>query len=776
MKRYDLARAAGVAVMACLALPCFAPGAVVLDGGLIRLEIADNGALAGLVAVREGRQLARLQQPTPIAMIYRGGRSVPTAEGPFAAVIGRWVYTGGERFPASAVHRQGDRLMIDFAPANVRAVCRVWRTDAYLALELLGIEGEPVDRIEFLRLRLPRTPLLGEWVNVAGDDRFAACLCGGNVRTEVEMLPEHDNVLITAAAERSVGLVGATAVLLGCPEPKKQFLDAMARVETDFHLPAGASARRSPLQKLSYLWASPLNPQNVDGYIDFARRGGFRMILFSYTAFSTGPGHFAWNMDYPRGMADLERVTGAIRAAGLKLGLHIHYSKAGKRDAYVTPVPDPRLHVERPFTLAAGVAADSTTLPVREDPAGATLDAGRRLLKLDRELIEYGAYRRVPRFEFTGCRRGTLGTKAAPHTAGTLAGLLDVDTWPAFIRLDQTTDIQDEVARRVAEIYRRTGPYDMVYFDGAEDVHEPFWYHVASSQYRVFRLLDPPPSVCESAHYTHFSWHMISRSNAYDTVAPPEGMKDFCRLMPCPTAASRANDFSRIQFGWLGNFGRSRRGCAGPDVFEYVASRAAAWDCPVALHASLEELRSNPRAEDCLAAIRIWEDARLGNHLSEADRVRLRNVAPADARYVPCFQQRAIFDRVQKGNELTPVERRILADRREHHLFINEQGRYELVELEEVPNVAGGRVKAFLFRRAARPADAYLLAWAREGELRLRLPVRGLSAMRPLGKPVDCRADGEGSELVVGPRTYLLLRDTSLDAARRLVGSAQIAP
>lgn len=49
-------------------------------------------------------------------------------------------------------------------------------------------------------------------------------------------------------------------------------------------------------------------------------------------------------------------------------------------------------------------------------------------------------------------------------------------------------------------------------------------------------------------------------------------MKDFCRLMPCPTAAERVKDFSRIDFGWLGRFGGDAEGCPGPDVFEYVAS------------------------------------------------------------------------------------------------------------------------------------------------------------------------------------------------------------
>ncbi|MDD4872059.1 MAG: hypothetical protein PHR77_15995, partial [Kiritimatiellae bacterium] len=453
---------------------------------------------------------------------------------------------------------------------------------------------------------------------------------------------------------------------------------------------------------------------------------------------------------------------------------HIHYSKAEKKDLYVSPVPDDRLHTVRTFTLTGDVTADVKTLHVREDPAGCTLDKDRRLLKLGKELIEYENYNSHAPFQFTGCRRGHLGTQAAAHAAGTRLALLNVDTWPIFIRLDQNTDIQDEVAHRLAEIYRQTGPYDMVYFDGAEDVHEPFWYHTAASQYRVFRLLDPPPPVCEAAHYTHFSWHMISRANAYDNVAAIEGMKDFCRLMPCPTAAARTMDFSRIDFGWLGRFGRKKQGCAGPDIYEYIASRAATWDCPISLSAAVEDFKSNPRAEDCLAAIKIWEDARLGNHLSDDQRRILRNVAPGDARYVSCFEQRGIYENCVNNRNLDESQRRILADRREHHLFINEAGHYELVEIEEMAGVAQDTVKVFLFRRAGKLSDCYALVWAVEGELRLRVPVSTLVAMRPFGSKLLCVSTGGSSELVVGPRTYLLLGDVSSARARQLLRETQV--
>lgn len=747
---------------------------VLLETATLHMEIGREGVVQRLVARQEGIDYCSLEPLCPIAVVYRGGRMVPTGSGEFATVTGRWQYQGGTRNAATSVSLESDQLTIDFGPAHVTAVYRVRGTDDYLAFELLAVKGESIDRIEFLRLNIRRLPMLGQWISAAFDEQFGICLCGGNLQTDIEMLPDQNHVVMKASAEAAVGFHGATAVLFGCRHPKTRLLDVMASVERDFGLPSGAVFRRSPLQRLSYLWATRPTPQNIDEYIRWCKLGGFRVLLLSYTAFSENAGHFSWNEHYPNGIADLKRVTDAIRAAGLHAGLHIHYSKARKGDPYTTPTPDARLHKLRRFTLASPLDVAARSIIVRENPSGCTLDQGRRILLIGNELIAYQNYTTQPPYEFTGCERGHLKTAAVPHQAEEEAGLLDVDTWDAFIRFDQDTDIQDEVAQRIASIYRQTGPYAMVYFDGAEDVHEPFWYHVPAAQYRVFRLLDPPPTVCEAAHYTHFSWHMISRSNAYDVVASPDGMKDFCRLMPCPTAAARAMDFSRIQFGWLGRFGRNAVGYAGPDVFEYVASRAAAWDCPISLHASLEDFRSNPRAADCLAAIKMWEDARLGDHLSENECRLLRNVAPEDAHYVPCFEQRRIYNASQEARNLTPSQRRILADRREHHLFINEQGRYELVEIEPSPEIAQGTVKAFLFRRAAKPDDTYVIAWTVSGELHLRLAGRSVVAMRPFGAQLPGTVSERWTDVPIGPRTYLVFTNTDRDTACRLLSQATV--
>ncbi|MHB8901644.1 MAG: hypothetical protein ACYC6Y_23060, partial [Thermoguttaceae bacterium] len=589
---------------------------LVFETASMRLSLGEDATIRSLTSKPQGVEYVSATERIPMAKAYRGGHFERGSHAKYGDVTQPWVYSGGQTAAASHAAREGNILRVAFDDAETAVTYRVTVRPQYVAFELLEVSGPPVDRIDLLCLKLVGLPDCGAWVNLAFGPQFGVCLCAGNVKTNAELVPSDRGTLLRAVAERQVGLEGTVAVLFGCSEPSDRFLDVMATVERDFHMPAGAENRRHPDLRLSYLWAKQPTPENIDQYVSLAKRGGFRTILFSYTAFSTGAGHYEWNGAYPHGIDDLRKVTDAIRDAGLKTGLHIHYSKAHKSDPYVTPVPDSRLHHIRRFTLSEDVDAETDTLPIDEDPVGCTLDDDRRLVQVGNELVAYKSYRAESPFAFLGCGRGQLGTLALAHRRGDRVGLLDVDTWPAFVRFDQDTDIQDEVARRIAEIYAKTGPYDMVYFDGAEDVHWPFWYHVASAQQRVYRCLKPPPPVCESALYSHFSWHMITRSNAYDVVAPAGGMKDFCRLMPCPTAAERAKDFSRIDFGWLGRFGEK---AAGPDVWEYVASRAAAWDCPLSLHVALPEVSSNPRWQDCLDVIRVWEDARLGRCLADAD-------------------------------------------------------------------------------------------------------------------------------------------------------------
>ena len=748
---------------------------IVLQTSSLRLGINGDGTLASLADGPGGSEYLYRPGEDSLARVYRGGQWV-FPPGAADSLSDLPAYRGGQSFPATAVALTEGVLSVRFAEADVTARYRVTQKERYLALELLGLTGKTVDHIDLLRLPLRRLPRLGTWINVAHDQRYAVCLCAGNVCTDAGMEQRNDHVVLRSTADPHVAAAGAVAVLFGCREPQKQFLDYMETVERDLGMPPGAALRRLPAMKDSYLWASDITPQNADGFVEWARGAGLPIVLFSYTAFSRGAGHFSWNRRYPNGMADLKRVTETIRRAGLGVGMHIHYSKAHKSDPYVTPVPDNRLHKLRQFTLSADVDTAASVIPVRENPAGCTLDEGRRIFQVDKELIAYEAYTTEPPYQFSGCQRGHLNTTASAHRAGQGVGLLDVDTWTAFFRYDQNTDIQDETAIRLAEVIRQTGPYEMIYYDGAEDVHTPLWFHIANAQYRVWKQLQPTPPVAETASYTNFSWHMMTRGNAYDMIAPPAGMKDFCDLIPCPSAAARVNDFSRIEFGWLGRFGQNAAEYAGPDVLEYVVSRAAGWDCPISVAAALKGLQGNPRDEDCQQVLQIWENARRSGRLTESQRRELRNVEPDEGEFVNTHGAYRVWDAYARDRTATAGQRKILARRREHHLFLNEQGEYELVEIRAVSGLPDGALKAYWFRRASQPKETYVLVWAGRGSVKLRLPIPAsrLAVMRPFGTLLSDTSIERDAGIVVDSRRYLCLRETTPAEADKLFRQAGI--
>ena len=344
--------------------------------------------------------------------------------------------------------------------------------------------------------------------------------------------------------------------------------------------------------------------------------------------------------------------------------------------------------------------------------------------------------------------------------------LLDVDTYHLFIRYAQDNDIQDETARRFAEINRQAGPFDMIYFDGAEDVPEPLWHHVPNAQQRMFRLLDPAPALCEAAINAHYSWHMNPRSNAYDAFHG-EDYKAVCYRVFARTAPLRAIDFSRCAFGWLYKFDLT------PDTLEYITSRAAAWDCPCCfLIPSLGTIKANPRWEDCLDTIKIWEDIRAEKKLTEAQRKMLRTLGPGCYRDCDACEHH-IFRNVAKEPGLGEADRKKLtAPDREHHLFRNEQGEYELVEIHKIPDVLFDTLDAYWFTRESRPDDTYVLIWAKSGSTDLHLPVaaENLCAMRPFGNKLEIKQDKDGQPAVeVGRRMYLVFSATDSDAVKKML-------
>jgi hypothetical protein len=699
----------------CLLGAAPARSAITLENRDLRLVIGEDGQALSLVEKASGQECL----------------APGTKTSAFSLIVDRpnhtdlWVAYPSKRtaYAANHVRREGDRLLVGFELVAQTAVIRVKNTENYIGFTLEKVEGRgDFSEVRFLQLPVRNRKNFGNWLNVMWDDDVAVNVLATDPYAQIDADPHANYHVLWASAVSEVKMEEVGAALIATRTPS--LLQRIARLEEDFGLPKGAQSRQRPEYKWSQMIVgvasgkqSIVTPGNVDRYLAFAKQAGLRAIQVYYTTFAQSAGHFEWRPEYPNGMEDLKALAAKIVAAGLLPGLHVHYNKATKTDAYVTPVADPRLHLRTIFTLAAPLEEQTTVVQVFENPRGSTMESERRFLQLEDELITYKSYTTSPPYRFLGCRRGALNTHPAAHRKGLKFGLLDVDDWPIFIRFDQRTDIEAEVAKRIAPLYNLAG-FRFAYFDGAEDVHNPYWFTTSWAQWQVYQLIQPEPLFAEAAAHSHFSWHMMSRMNAFDGV-PPEKMKEFIRLHPAEEAPRSAQDFSHNNFGWLYFYLPTDKSLGSQvDIYEYAASRAAAWDCPISLAADPDKFDAHPRTPDILEAIRRWEQMR--EQLTAAQRESLRNL------------------------------------NQEHTLVLNEKDQLELVPYEQIPNVAGAErpIRAFVFQRAGNICVVY---WhiSGEGVLRVPLPRSRVELLEDLRKELPLQGDAHEIRLPAAGRRYL---------------------
>jgi len=611
-------------------------------------------------------------------------------------------------FGADSVYREGDHLMVSFELINIVATIGIKVTDSYIGFTIEKLDHRipefgdklktTVDELVLLQLPVKNRENFGEWLNVVWDKDVAVNLLATDPATRVDAVKNEGYTLLRAGAISEVKGLGVGAALI--TTSTNNLLNCIDQVEHDFNLPRGVESRRKEGYKFSYYETWDITPQNVDEHIAFAKKGGFRAIQIVWTAFASTIGHFPWRPEYPNGMKDLQMVIRKINDAGMIAGAHFWYNKAMKKDLYVSPVPDYRLNLSRNFTLAASLDKNAATVMVEETPEGCTMDDERRILKIGSELIEYTGYTNERPYQFTGCTRGALNSTASEYSQGYKFGLLDVDTWTIWVRFDQRTSIQDEVAKRIGELYNEAG-FQFVYFDGAEDIPQPYWYNTSISQLKVYNAFQPAPAFSEGALKSHFSWHLLSRGNAFDTFSP-EVIKQATREHPLDEVKFVTQDFTSINFGWINYVVPSSKTMGmQPDMYEYVYSKAAAWDCPVSLEGKLDALKAHPRTSDNLEAMRRWEVARLSNFFTEEQKAGLKK----------------------------PMQ--------EYTLLVDEKGKLELQQYSQIVDAAGAKssVRAFVFSRSGKTWVSY---WhtSGEGKLKLEMNASKVHLYKELGKEV----------------------------------------
>jgi len=101
-------------------------------------------------------------------------------------------------------------------------------------------------------------------------------------------------------------------------------------------------------------------------------------------------------------------------------------------------------------------------------------------------------------------------------TVATVSGDLRVSFGDAGEVLLRATRIPEgvvhEIVSRAAEIYDRAG-FDMIYFEGGEDVPGDYWYHSSKFQLAALERIRRRPVIHQGTILTHYLWHTFARTN-----------------------------------------------------------------------------------------------------------------------------------------------------------------------------------------------------------------------------------------------------------------------
>ncbi len=547
----------------------------------------------------------------------------------------------GKTFAAQALSAEGERLRVRYAGTDTVLTYRVQPAGDWATFTLESVAGTRPERLTLLRVPVAITERVGPRLNIAWDDETAVCVMAANRQADCGAR-RREYADLVAATQDAPGprIEGAAVALIVCPTAE---FKAVAREASHaFGLltneaPDGTPVKGTDLARGSY-WFLSFGEAEVDTVIELCQQTGFRQVMMGSGSWCRTVGHYTFNETrYPHGLEGLKAVVDKLHAAGILVGMHTFVSKVSKTDAYVTPVPDKRFWKDRETTLAEDVSADATEVRVTGDlsqwPGSPvckqkTWEGGvskHQEVILGDEIVQYEAIGPEGKWDtFLGCRRGAWGTAAAAHKAGDVGYHYGVDGCINGYIIDQETDLMDEVADRIAGIFNHCG-FDMVYFDGGEDVdRRRFNYYVSNFQEQAMRRFTKRPIIHMGTIMTHLLWHSFARSATVDTYLSTlhGAILSGATVGKWPTVRDHIDrsvrylesineDMMPGELGWFGIWpkGENTDGLQ-LDEAEYLMGKSLAHDAPISLQTSLSQMDAHVLTPEILRIVGRYEHLR----------------------------------------------------------------------------------------------------------------------------------------------------------------------
>lgn len=441
-------------------------------------------------------------------------------------------------------------------------------------------------------------------------------------RNKDRVIENWDHQRYVAPAFADGGLIGSKIALFGCATD--QTLATIGTIELAEGLPHptinGQWVKTSPLINASYL-IMDFDESNISECLDYAQQAGLH-YLYHGDPFSTW-GHYGLKPSFfPNGIAGLKACVQKGEQKGIYLGTHTLSNFINPEDAYVTPLPDPRLAKVGGSVLSKAMDATQTEIEIA-DPGFFNQFENNHLhgVQIGNEIIQYGTVSESAPWKLLDCTRGAFGTQAAAHPQGFKIEKLADHGYKVFLG---NAALNKEIAENVADIFNATG-IRMLDFDGLEGAHSTglgnygealfakAWYDRLDDQIKNHFLLGASRS-------GHYFWHIYSRMNW--------GEPWYAGFRESQTEYRLLNQkyYKRnLMPGMLGWF-KMTANTTLEDI-EWLMTRSAAYNAGFAFVMDLNAVKGNGVSAEILNRINLWETARLKGALPEDVTAKMRDLS-----------------------------------------------------------------------------------------------------------------------------------------------------
>jgi hypothetical protein len=417
------------------------------------------------------------------------------------------------------------------------------------------------------------------------------------------------------------GVRGSAIALFGCPE--EDALTALGAIEVAEGLPHpmidGVWGKEAPSASAAYV-ILPFSEATLEQALEVTLQAGLR-YLYHPEPFATW-GHFPLSQDFPSGVAGLRQAVERAGERGVMLGVHTLSNFITTDDAYVTPIPDPRLARVGTTVLAADLSPTATEMVLDAPEFFNQLENDHlRAAVVGGEIVRYRAVSEAPPWKLLDVQRGAFGTRAGPHRSGDSIGKLADHAYRVFLT---NPGLSVEVARNIAALFNETG-LRQISFDGLEGnrstgmgnygevLFTSTWYEALSPEIRSHFIAD-------ASRTSHYFWHIYTRMNWGEPWYA--GFRESQTEYRLKNQAYFRRNFMPGMLGWFR---------MGPETsvedIEWMLARSAAFDAGYGFVTSFEALEENGRTDEILRLMARWEEARMAGVFTPDQKRRMEDVA-----------------------------------------------------------------------------------------------------------------------------------------------------